>query len=170
MKKIIINESQIKLLNEDLFDNGGVSHNMRETIAVWCLMNDFRFYSTPNPNILKMRAGNEPMVCNTVNDAKWFAEFIMSADSIKEDNDSKEIFGYIDYDDNQEDDDEREEFMDGNKIYRITKGTEDYLIEIDDNLPETQGNYIMNMLQDGDINLSNEDTMELLKWFYHNYR
>lgn len=45
MRTILINERQIRLLGEGLNDSQDIDYDLRKSIAVWCLMNDFRFYN-----------------------------------------------------------------------------------------------------------------------------
>lgn len=156
--KIIIKESQIRLLSEDL-ETGDVSHVMRESIAVWCLTNEFRFYG---PNGLG--------VANDDKTQRQIAYMIMKAYSIDEANNDKELFGYNDYDDSQEGDDERDEYMNYKKIYKVTTEDGDLLIEVADNIYESDGDITLQSFADGELDEYDEQDINRIKWFYNIFR
>ena len=155
--KIIINESQIRLLGEDLNSLGEISYDMKVSIALWCLMNDFRFF---NP---KRIFGTGTSLANDIDTRKEICQFVMASDSITEANDEKETFGYYDYDDYEEGDDEREEYMRGYKIYKVSTNNVDILIEVSDDIGEKEGKITLQDYEDGAIN------NELVGWFYNLY-
>lgn len=66
-KTIIIRESQLRLLSEDINDD-----DIRRSLAMWCLMNDFKFY---NPNAL---FGDGNQTANDGETNKYIAELIMN--------------------------------------------------------------------------------------------
>jgi hypothetical protein len=158
--KIIINENQIRLLNEDLNTNS-VSESMKETIALWCLTNDFRFI------VADSVFGNKVNVANDERINKEICSDIINSISVTESNEEKELFGYNDYDDFEDDDDEREEFMNGLKIYKVETPREKFYIEVPGNLSEYDGEM---MLQDYSDDLYEGNNGELIEWFLHRYR
>ena len=66
-KTIIIRESQLRLLSEDINDD-----DIRRSLAMWCLMNDFKFY---NPNAL---FGDGNQAANDGETNKYIAKLIMN--------------------------------------------------------------------------------------------
>ena len=158
--KIIIKESQIKFLNEDLSTINNVSYELKESIAVWCLINDFRFF-LPN-NVF----GRKISVANSENINKEICADIINGTLTKTD-EEKEIFGYNDYDDFEENDDEREEYMRGYSIYKVETVNETYYIEVPNNIPEYFSEELLQKLEDGELN---DYDSELIGWFNEIYR
>ena len=160
--KIIINENQVKLLNEDLSIQGEVSYEMKESVALWCLTNDFRYF-IPN-NIF----GRRVSVANSEPINKEICTDIMNGTLIPAD-EEKELFGYNDYDDFEDGDDEREEYMNGNTIYKVETSKETYYIEVSNNITEYSGEMLLQDFADGEID-EYSNTYELVGWFYKIYR
>ena len=156
--KIIINENQLRLINEDLAGQIQVSYEMRESIALWCLTNDFRYY---NPDRL---IGRGTSVANDGETNKEICLIIMKASSIERANDEKELFGYYDYDDATEGDDEREEFTNGYNIYKVNYDNTYLLIEVLDSIGEYDAEFKMQDYLDG------ENDEELVGWFNRIFR
>lgn len=155
--KIKINENQFKFLTEG-YTPGDVSYEMRTSIALWCLTNDFRFYM-PN-NVF----GSKTSVANSEPINKEICLDIMKAYEISDANEEKELFGYNDYDDFEDGDDERDEYMNGFKIYKIRTEKEEYYIEVADNISEYDGEMLLQDYADG------ENENELIGWFYKIFR
>ena len=160
--KVIINENQLRLLNEDLASQSEVSYDLKESIAIWCLVNDFRFF-LPN-NIFGRRisvANSEPInkeICNDIMDGTLTLA-----------NEEKELFGYNDYDDFEDGDDEREEYMDGNEIYKVQTSKETYYIEVSADIYEYYGDLLLQDYEDKELDPYSR-TYELVGWFHKIYR
>ena len=75
-KTIIINENQLRLLSE-----GITNDDIQRSLAVWCLMNDFKFY---NPNAM---FGDGNQVANDDETNRYIAELIMIGDVVLYNND-----------------------------------------------------------------------------------
>lgn len=142
--KIYINESQARLLNEQSVNT--VSDNMRESIAVWCLLNDFRYF---NPNRI---IGRGTSVANDDETNKEICNYIMNTNDISLANEYKNIFRIDDTD---------EEY----NIYKVNIGEGYILIEVSsDDVYEMFCEDTMQDLEWGDIE------NDLLEWFYQTYR
>ena len=160
--KIIINEEQVKFLNEDISTIGEVSYNLKESIAIWCLMNDFRFF-IPN-NIF----GSKISVANSEQINREICSDIMNGEIMTAD-DEKELFGHNDHDDFEDGDDEREEFMNSNKIYKVQYGEEEYYIEVASDIYEYSGERILEKYIDKEL----DDTVwyyDSIDWFFKKFK
>jgi hypothetical protein len=140
--KIIINENQIRLLHESL---DTVSYEMKESIAVWCLINDFVYY---NPDRL---IGRGTSVANDEETNKEICQYIMNSNVVTLRNDRKIAFSL---------DNEDDEF----NIFEINANGVRLYLRIPSNLPETFCEEKMEEIKMGNT----ED--ELLEWFYQMYR
>lgn len=143
--KIIVNESQIRLLTEDIDSLQTVSYEMKESIAVWCLLNDFIYL---NPDRL---IGRGTSVANDGDTNKEICEYIMNSNTITLRNDRKISFGI---------DNEDEEY----NIFEINSNGIHLFLRIPSNLPEMYCEDRLQQLENGEIN------DEQLEWFYQMYR
>lgn len=160
--RIIINENQVKLLNEDLEPQSEVPYEMKESVALWCLTNEFKYF-VPNGTF-----GNITSVANSEPINKEICNDIMNG-NITVSNEEKELFGYNDYDDFENGDDEREEYMNGRNIYKIETNEETYYIETPDDISEYYADTILQDYEDGEIDEYNRD-YNLIGWFHKIYR
>lgn len=160
--KIIINENQVKFLTEDLSSLEDVSYGLKESIALWCLMNDFRFY-IPN-NIF----GNKISLANSEHINREICLDIMKG-TLTLANEERELFGYSDYDDFEDGDDEREEYMNDNNIYKVTTESQEYYIEVSNNISEHDGDIILQDYVDGELD-DNDWYYDSIGWFYKIFR
>ena len=156
--KIIINESQLGLFTEDLNYGNEVSHEMRTSIAIWCLTHDFRYSLENSP------FGNKTSVANSEPINKEICADIMGAYEVSKADEEKERFGFNDYDDFEDGDDEREEYMGGYKIYKVRTEKETIYIEVPDDISEKEGEWALQDYEDG------ENDNQLIEWFYRTYR
>lgn len=160
--KIIINENQVKFLTEDLSSLDDVSYGLKESIALWCLMNDFRFY-IPN-NVF----GNKISLANSEHINREICLDIMKG-TLTLANEERELFGYNDYDDFEDGDDEREEYMNDNNIYKVTTESQEYYIEVSNNISEHDGDIILQDYVDGELD-DNDWYYDSIGWFYKIFR
>lgn len=159
--KIIVNESQLKFLNEDLVSQENISYEYKTSIAIWCLLNDFR-YIVPDSVF-----GRKTSLANSEPINKEICTDIMNG-NITVANEEKELFGYNDYDDFENSDDEREEYMNGYTIYKVETEKESYYIEVSDDISEYYGDMTIQEFEDGEID-EYDMRYELIKWFYNTY-
>jgi len=143
--KIIVNESQIRLLTEDIDSLQTVSYEMKESIAVWCLLNDFIYL---NPDRL---IGRGTSVANDGDTNKEICEYIMNSNTITLRNDRKISFGI---------DNEDDEY----NIFEINSNGIHLFLRIPSNLPEMYCEDKLQQLENGELN------DEQLEWFYQMYR
>ena len=148
--KITINESQLRLINENFNTEGEVSHEMKTSIALWCLLNDFRYF---NPYRI---FGSGPSLANSSSINKEICADIMDSYSVVEANDERKNF------DTYYDDDGYEPECNFYKVY--TSGGKYFVVEVDSDLEENYGEWKLQDYEDG-----YEDN-ELIGWFYNTYR
>lgn len=163
--RIIINENQLRLLNEEgeINQYEGISYDLKESIAIWCLLNDFRYIITNNSY------GNEISTANVERINKEICNDIMRGTLIDA-TEEKELFGYNDYDDFEDGDDERDEYTNGNKIYKVlTNEEEEFYIEVPENISEHDCDIMIQDLIDGEISEFDDD-YKLVRWFYRMYK
>ena len=150
MRTILINERQIRLLGEGLNDSQDIDYDLRKSIAVWCLMNDFRFY---NP---KRLIGRGTSVANDDETQMEIVRLIMNAHTVSECNEKRMYFGYYDED------------MNGMKIYKVETSNDTIYIEVADYISNYDADEICQKFDNDDIDNS-KWYYDNLKWFVYNF-
>ena len=141
--KIIINENQLNFINESNIEGvEKTSYEMTKSIALWCLLNEFRYF---NPN---RKFGNGTSVANKMNINKEICDIIMHSNGLETANYKKDLFRNSD-----------ENFT----IYKVCSNGECLYIEVENDIDKHAADIAEQEYIDG------ENDNKIVKWFCERY-